>query len=99
MRTVATPDEGVVGQKGLSRDWPERGLGYEVYAEARRANVWVMFWSDSAEITPKAEVTFRYTDTWVLEDDRWRLAVRHASAAPPPLEPQGRNTGPGMRHR
>lgn len=29
-------------------------------------------------------MTFRYTDTWVLEDDRWRLAVRHASAAPPP---------------
>lgn len=28
-------------------------------------------------------MTFRYTDTWVLEDDRWRLAVRHASAAPP----------------
>jgi len=26
---------------------------------------------------------FRYTDKWVLEDDRWRLAVRHASAAPP----------------
>lgn len=29
-------------------------------------------------------MTFRYTDTWVFEDDRWRLAVRHASAAPPP---------------
>ena len=28
-------------------------------------------------------MTFRYTDTWVLEEDRWRLAVRHASAAPP----------------
>jgi ketosteroid isomerase-like protein len=29
-------------------------------------------------------MTFRYTDTWVFEGDRWRLAVRHASAAPPP---------------
>jgi ketosteroid isomerase-like protein len=29
-------------------------------------------------------MTFRYTDTWVFEDDRWRLAVRHASTAPPP---------------
>jgi len=29
-------------------------------------------------------MTFRYTDTWVLEDDAWRLAVRHASAAPSP---------------
>jgi len=28
-------------------------------------------------------MTFRYTDTWVHEDDSWRLAVRHASAAPP----------------
>ena len=29
-------------------------------------------------------MTFRYTDTWVLENERWRLAARHASAAPPP---------------
>ena len=28
-------------------------------------------------------MTFRYTDTWVLEDDSWQLAIRHASAAPP----------------
>ena len=28
-------------------------------------------------------MTFRYTDTWVLDDGVWRLAVRHASAAPP----------------
>jgi len=28
-------------------------------------------------------MTFCYTDTWVLEGDLWRLAVRHASAAPP----------------
>ena len=28
-------------------------------------------------------MTFRYTDTWVLEDDSWRLAIRHASATPP----------------
>jgi ketosteroid isomerase-like protein len=28
-------------------------------------------------------MTFRYTDTWVLDDDVWHLAVRHASAAPP----------------
>ena len=27
-------------------------------------------------------MTFRYTDTWVLDDDLWRLAIRHASAAP-----------------
>ena len=27
-------------------------------------------------------MAFRYTDTWVLEDDMWRLAVRHASVAP-----------------
>jgi len=28
-------------------------------------------------------MTFRYTDTWVLEDDDvWRLAIRHASTAP-----------------
>jgi len=27
-------------------------------------------------------MTFRYTDTWVLDDGVWRLAVRHASAAP-----------------
>ena len=27
-------------------------------------------------------MTFRYTDTWVLEDDDvWRLAIRHASVA------------------
>jgi ketosteroid isomerase-like protein len=32
--------------------------------------------------TPFA-MTFRYTDTWVLGDGVWRLAVRHASAAPP----------------
>lgn len=29
-------------------------------------------------------MTFRYTDTWVLEDGTWRLAIRHASAAPSP---------------
>ena len=28
-------------------------------------------------------MTFRYTDTWVLEDGSWQLAIRHASAAPP----------------
>src|SRR5262249_20441472 len=28
-------------------------------------------------------MTFRYTDTWVLEDGVWQLAIRHASAAPP----------------
>lgn len=28
-------------------------------------------------------MTFRYTDTWVLEGDSWRLAIRHASAVPP----------------
>jgi hypothetical protein len=27
-------------------------------------------------------MTFRYTDTWVHDDSVWRLAVRHASAAP-----------------
>lgn len=27
-------------------------------------------------------MTFRYTDTWVIGDGVWRLAVRHASAAP-----------------
>jgi ketosteroid isomerase-like protein len=27
-------------------------------------------------------MTFRYTDTWVLDDDVWRLEIRHASAAP-----------------
>jgi ketosteroid isomerase-like protein len=27
-------------------------------------------------------MTFRYTDMWVLDDGVWRLAVRHASAAP-----------------
>ena len=32
--------------------------------------------------TPFA-MTFRYTDTWVLDDSVWRLAVRHASAVPP----------------
>ena len=26
-------------------------------------------------------MTFRYTDTWVLDDSGWRLAVRHASVA------------------
>ncbi len=30
-------------------------------------------------------MTFRYTDTWVLEDDVWHLAARHASAVPPEL--------------
>jgi ketosteroid isomerase-like protein len=32
-------------------------------------------------------MTFRYTDTWVLERDRWQLAVRHASAMPPKAGP------------
>ena len=27
-------------------------------------------------------MTFRYTDTWVLKDGSWQLAIRHASAAP-----------------
>ena len=27
-------------------------------------------------------MTFRYTDVWVLEEDRWQLAIRHASATP-----------------
>jgi ketosteroid isomerase-like protein len=27
-------------------------------------------------------MTFRYTDTWLHDDAVWRLAVRHASAAP-----------------
>ena len=27
-------------------------------------------------------MTFRYTDTWVVDDGVWRLAVRHTSAAP-----------------
>ena len=27
-------------------------------------------------------MTFRYTDMWILDDGVWRLAVRHASAAP-----------------
>lgn len=29
------------------------------------------------------ELTFRYTDVWKREDDRWRLAVRHASGVRP----------------
>ena len=29
-------------------------------------------------------LTFRYTDTWVREGESWRLAIRHASAAPSP---------------
>jgi ketosteroid isomerase-like protein len=29
-------------------------------------------------------MTFRYTDVWVYDTDRWRLATRHASAVPPP---------------
>jgi ketosteroid isomerase-like protein len=28
-------------------------------------------------------MTFRYTDVWVRDDTGWRLAARHASAAPP----------------
>jgi ketosteroid isomerase-like protein len=28
-------------------------------------------------------MTFRYTDTWVLDDGGWRLAIRHASVLPP----------------
>ena len=28
-------------------------------------------------------MTFRYTDTWVLDAEHWRLAVRHASVVPP----------------
>jgi len=28
-------------------------------------------------------MTFRYTDTWVRDDGVWRLAIRHASEAPP----------------
>jgi ketosteroid isomerase-like protein len=32
--------------------------------------------------TPFA-MTFRYTDTWVLDDGVWLLAVRHASVASP----------------
>jgi ketosteroid isomerase-like protein len=27
-------------------------------------------------------MSFRYTDIWVLEGPAWRLAIRHASAAP-----------------
>ena len=27
-------------------------------------------------------MTFRYTDTWVMDDGVWRLAVRHASSPP-----------------
>lgn len=27
-------------------------------------------------------MTFRYTDVWVLEGARWRLAIRHASGTP-----------------
>lgn len=28
-------------------------------------------------------MSFRYTDTWVLERDDWQLAVRHARTIPP----------------
>jgi hypothetical protein len=53
------PDEGVIGEYGLERDLPERGPGgYQVSAQALRTNVEVMFWSDSAEITPKAKATW-----------------------------------------
>ena len=52
------PDESVVGHRGLGREWPDGPVGYVVYAQASRANVRVEFWSDSEEITPKAEATW-----------------------------------------
>jgi len=52
------PDDGVVGNKGLSRYVPERGPEWLVCASASRANVRAEFWSDSEQITPKAEETW-----------------------------------------
>ncbi len=52
------PDEGV-HDEGLERYLPERGpQEYEVSARAIRANVDVMFSSDTDEITPEAEATW-----------------------------------------
>jgi len=51
-------DEGV-DDEGLERLLPERGPGgYQVSASARRANVELMFWGDTSEITPEAEATW-----------------------------------------
>lgn len=54
------PDEGVYDEDdGLERSLPERGPGgYQVSASAQRANVEVMFWGDTGEITPEAEATW-----------------------------------------
>ncbi|HEU5211185.1 MAG TPA: nuclear transport factor 2 family protein [Gaiellaceae bacterium] len=35
-------------------------------------------------------MTFRYTDVWVRGDAGWRLATRHASAAPPREQEEAR---------
>lgn len=44
---------------GLERYLPERGpQEYQVSARAIRANVDVMFWSDTGEITPEAEAAW-----------------------------------------
>jgi hypothetical protein len=53
------PDKGVRDNSGLKRYLPERGPGgYSVSASASRANVEVMFWGDTSEITPEAEATW-----------------------------------------
>jgi hypothetical protein len=53
------PDEAICDDDGLERYLPERGPGgYQVSASARRANVELLFWGDSSEITPKAKATW-----------------------------------------
>jgi hypothetical protein len=53
-----SPDEGVVGHRGLGRTEPDGPVGYVVYAQASRANVQLEFWSDGEEVTPKGEATW-----------------------------------------
>jgi len=53
------PDEGVRRDSGLQRELPEVGpQEYSVSASAERANVEVMFWGESTEITPEARTTW-----------------------------------------
>jgi ketosteroid isomerase-like protein len=71
--------EALAGRMSLER------FDLRVLATQRYGEVGVVLAASAQEGTHDGtpySMTFRYTDVWVRQDARWRLATRHASTVP-----------------
>jgi ketosteroid isomerase-like protein len=71
--------------EGLTAHMTVDRFDLRVIATRRYGDVGVVLAHSSQQGTydgAPVSMSFRYTDVWVLENDTWRLAARHASGTP-----------------